>query len=125
MNNGSRARSSAASSDATSVRRIGEALLMAQNRARVSTERANRSERYDERRTKSSGAENTITPDMQTDPLIPYKYAAGYVSILRTVLSQINLQSGVLLHELEEYPRTMSFGRRACLSWWGFLESAS
>lgn len=31
--------------DVSSMRRVGEALLLAQNRARVSAERANRSER--------------------------------------------------------------------------------
>ncbi|KAJ0396565.1 hypothetical protein P43SY_009474 [Pythium insidiosum] len=57
-----------------SLRRIGEALLLAQNRARVSAERANRCER-----------------------------------ILRTVLSQANLPSAAVLHELQdEYPRSMS-----------------
>ncbi|GLE01041.1 hypothetical protein PINS_up009854 [Pythium insidiosum] len=57
-----------------SLRRIGEALLLAQNRARVSAERANRCER-----------------------------------ILRTVLSQVNLPSAALLHELQDdYPRSLS-----------------
>lgn len=33
--------------DMSSLRRISEALLLAQNRARLATERANRCERYD------------------------------------------------------------------------------
>ncbi|TMW58299.1 hypothetical protein Poli38472_011887 [Pythium oligandrum] len=75
----------APAADVNALRRIGEALLLAQNRARVSTERANQCER-----------------------------------LLRSVLSQINLQSGALLHELETIPRSMSLD---ALSDWELLHS--